>query len=391
MTLRITATVVAALLLTACNAGNPRDASTRTDLSGLDCHDGLIEAAHDIAARYPNVRTAKSARSLSNFDYREAHSNKELEGAGYTLVTMTGIATVRDWTGNLNEPSLLFFEKTSASSGDWQLIGFGYHMEWDDDDAMGGCVRPTAICQNPDEFEAQFLIHEAGYHVNGFTVARQQDIRSGRGTLDAGGCTRIDENDVQDTLWAIGEIGAKHGRAWTMHVWLSPQTNHPFATAADPWNRDGGDGWQFSVPDNTFFAQTDCGCGTLQPETLTKVPSGIGTSFRLLDTELNVMAVRDADSDIGLRTYPELVGNTSTGIRITGLTWFSLLDDLGLRTDDVIERVVTMGSTINNVAVTDATSFDTALANVRALTPGSFFFFQVERDGVITYLTFFVD
>jgi hypothetical protein len=385
MSLRITATAIAALLLPACNGGNPIDASTSTVLSGLDCHDGLIEAAHDIAARYPDVRAAKRDGSLSGFDYREAHLNKELEGAGYTLVTITGIANVRDWTGNLNEPSLLFFEKTNAPSRDWQLIGFGYHMEWDDDDAMGGCVRPTAICQNPDEFEAQFLIHEAGYHVNGFRVARQQDIRSGRGTLDAGGCTLIDKNDVKST-WNV-----KHGRAWTMHVWLSPETNHPFATAADPWNRDGGDGWQFPIPDNTFFAQTDCGCGTLQPETLTKVASGIGTSFRLLDTELNVMAVRDADSHLGLRTYPELVGKTSTGIRITALTWFSLLDDLGLRTDDIIERIVTMGSTINDVAVIDVTSFDTALAHVRALTPGSFFFLQVERDGVRTFLTFFVD
>jgi hypothetical protein len=39
------------------------------------------------------------------------------------------------------------------------------------------------------------------------------------------------------------------------------------------------------------------------------------------------MAVREPDSDIGLRTHPELVGNTSTGVRITGLTWFSLLDE----------------------------------------------------------------
>jgi len=388
MNQRILVTAAATLALTACNTGNPRDASTSTDVSGLDCHDGLIEAAHDIAARYPDVRTAKSARSLSGFDYREAHANKELEGAGYTLVTMTGIATVRDWTGNLNDPSLLFFEKTSAASGDWQLIGFGYHMEWDDDDAMGGCVRPTASCLNADEFEAQFLVHEAGYHVNGFTVARQQDLR--RGTLDAEGCNLIDHNDLQDTLWAIGEIGAKHGRAWTMHVWLSPETNHPFATAADPWNRDGGDGWQYSIPDNTFYAQADCGCGTLQPETLTKTP-GSGTSFRLLDTELNTMAVRDSDSDIGLRTYPELVGNTSTGIRVTGLTWFSLLDDVGLRTDDIIERVVTIGATFNNVAVTDVTSFDTALANVRALTPGSLFWIQIKRDGVTTYLSFWVD
>ena len=218
MTHRSLVTVAATLALTACNTGNPRDASSRTDVSGLDCHDGLIEAAHDIAARYPNVRTAKSALSLSGFDYREAHSKKELEGAGYTLVTMTGIANVRDWTGNLNDPSLLFFEKTNAASGDWQLIGFGYHREWDDDDQMGGCVRPTASCLNADEFEAQFLVHEAGYHVNGFTVARQQDLR--RGTLDAEGCNLIDHNDLQDTLWAIGEIGAKHGRAWTMHVWL---------------------------------------------------------------------------------------------------------------------------------------------------------------------------
>ena len=105
--------LVGVAALAGCNDGEAIDSSDSTNVSNLDCHDGLIEAAHDIKERYPDFHTAKSAHSLSGFDYREAHSKKELKGAGVTLVTMTGVANVRDWTGNLNDPSLLFFEWAS--------------------------------------------------------------------------------------------------------------------------------------------------------------------------------------------------------------------------------------------------------------------------------------
>ncbi len=376
----------------ACNSGAPIDSSETTDTSSMSCEGGLIEAAHDVADRYPNWGAALHDHPRSGVTYHPSHSRKELSGFGVTLVTMgapiSPTSQDKPWTGDLNDPSLLFFEKTDAPEDEWPLIGFGYHHSWDDDEGMGGCVRPEPDCDNPDELARHFIVHEAGYHVHGFEVATQSNVRKNHGTLDAAMCNRIDKNDIKDTLWATGSVGAKHGRAWTMHVWLHPDTGLPMIATEDPWERDGGDGWEHDTPAGAFVEQGDCDCADadLVPPSLETAP-GPGTSREVDASDLASFAVYDADTaDVGLRVMPLDGGGTE----ITMLGWYSRLDDLGLRTSDVVERVITLGTVTGIVDIDGSAGLFDALDAVSSLRAGDVFWIQIERDGDRVYLAFVV-
>ncbi len=375
--------LISSLSYLACNDGSAIDSDDQTDVSALSCNDALIEAAIDIKSRYPTWGDAKAATTTSGSQYKEAHSKKELEGFGVTLVTMTGIANVQNWTGDLNDPSLLFFEKdTSLSRQDWPLIGFGYHHEWEDSaPSMGSCVRPTPDCTSSADFAENFIIHEAGYHVHGFEVADTGDLRSGRGIVDSEGCNRIDKDDLKDTLFAGHGIGAKHGRSWTMHIFYAPGTDLPIITTEDPWNRDGGDGWEHEVASGAFYEQGEC-CSTPPPTKLSTSP-GVGSSINLLDSEINAISI-PSDTDLAsFRADPD-----TTGSRITMLGWRSPTEQLGLLPDDEVLRVLTFGATFTNRVIDNGLSFAAALQDIQDLVPGDLFYIQIRRDGVTQYLAF---
>lgn len=368
--------------LIACNDGTAIDSSDSTDVSSLACNDALIEAAIDIRSRYPTWGDAKSGTSLSGSQYKKAHTTKELEGFGVTLVTMTGVASVQDWTEDINDPSLLFFEKDeSLDRDDWPLFGFGYHHEWEDSPVMGACTRPSPDCTSSSDFAENFSIHEAGYHHNGFEIADNGDLRSGRGTVDADGCNLIDKDDLRSSISSGHGASAKHGRAWTMHVFYAPGTDLPIISTVDPWDRDGGDGWEFSVDSDAFFAQGDC-CSTAPPAQLA-TSEGSGTSIELLDSEVNAIST---PSDTDRMTFR--AEDSSTGSRITMLSWRSPLEQMGLLPNDLVERVITFGSLNSSIAITDGLQFLSAFNNIQDLVPGDIFWIRIERDGARKYLAY---
>jgi hypothetical protein len=375
-----TSNLLAPLILTAifqagCNGGASIDNSDTTDVSNMQCNDGLVESAIDIRARFPTWRDAKQGTSISGSQYKEAHTEKEIAGFGVTLVTMTGIANVQDWTGNLNDPSLLFFEKDpNLNKNDWPLIGFGYHHEWEDSaPSMGTCTRPTPDCDGSNAFKKNFIIHEAGYHNNGFEPATNSNVKSGHGSIDAAGCNLIDKDDIKTRVFM-----AKHGRAWTMHVFLHPETRAPIITTVDPWSRDGGNGWQYTVASNTFYEQGSCGCASpaVQPINVVKLSS----LLRLVDEDdLGVFVNYSFGDERDVRVSP----NNDGEYELTMVGWLNPLEQLGFLSSD---RVIQVQSRHNSdplqiVDVVGQSSLNTALANIRALEAGDNFEISVERDG----------
>ncbi len=321
---------------------------------------------------------------LTGSQYKKAHSLKELNGFGVTLVTMTGVANVQDWTGDVNDPSLLFFEKDeSLARDDWPLIGFGYHHEWEDSSpSMGRCTRPTPDCVGGDDFAQNFILHEAGYHINGFIVAENSDLRSGRGSVDSLGCNLIDEDDMKGAVWAGHGVGAKHGRAWTMHVFFAPETDLPMIATVDPWDRDGGDGWEFTVDSDAFYAQGDCSCSTEPAAQINTCPGDSGTTG-VLNSEIDAIEIGSNTDSVPLRA-----DTLSTGSLLTMLSWRSPLEQMGFRTDDEIQIVTTFGATWESVTVTNGLQFAAAWQNVQDLSVGQFFAIRYVRDGVSTWQWF---
>lgn len=388
-------TLVASLMLGAsgCQDPAPVDSNDHTDVSGFTCEAGLIEAAHDIASRFPDWGAAHHTVIDATDDvwYHPAHSRKELEGFGVTLVSMhfTEIAGVKipgmedaHWHGDLNDPTLLFFEKIDAlDADDWPLIGFGYHVDWSDDEGMGGCVRPEADCTTADEFVKSFIVHEAGYHIDGFMCVDDDDIQSGHGTPDADYCDRIDTDDVKDpNIICIGceaeGVGAKHGRAWTMHVWIHPGWRYPLIAEEDPWGRDNGNGWEFSVESRAFGAQGDCDCeddSLPPPSPVMGTDAGVRIVRAGFLDQLAAQAQAPASPMYGLRVTPVVNAGEVVGHRIVEMSWFYGLDDLGLLTGDLVQE-------IDGVRVRTWGDFVFAAQRLAALPPGAPFVVRIRRD-----------
>ena len=64
-------------------------------------------------------------------------------------------------------------------------------------------------------------------------------------------------NDLRTRLSRV-----KHGRAWDIHVWISPEGGRPKAAIFDPWNRWNDAADSLSLDDRAFFyPETElCGC-----------------------------------------------------------------------------------------------------------------------------------
>ena len=374
--------VMLALSFTGCNDGDTVDNRDDTDVSGMQCNDALIEAAQDIFERYPTWRAAKRGESLEGVQYKEAHTEKELEGNGVTLVTISGVTNVRDWEGNLNSPSLLFFEKDpSLNKDDWPLIGFGYHTEWEDSTGMGRCNRPSADCVGSNGFEKNFIIHEAGYHHHGFEPAQTSNLKSGRGTIDSAGCNLIDKDDVKTKAFR-----AKHGRAWTMHVFLHPETKAPIITTTDPWERDGGNGWEYSVAAGSFYEQGDCSCsgGFVEPLEVIEV-----SSFYALVDEDDLANINNYSSSVerDIRVFP----NANAEHRITMLSWLNPLEQLGILPEENIIGINFVQAPADFITINNSTSLNQALARIRALEAGDQFSIRIRRNANVfskNYLVF---
>jgi len=218
----------------------------------------LGAAALDVARRYPHFNAAQKAKDPEYFDAHPsgalATGHAELKGFGVTTIQGKWPKAVDNASGSLDDPTLLFFEKSGRKQDNWEIIGFGYTYEFDRD----GERPPTAI----GEFSAgQWLIHEAGYHRSpgdgGFTCADDHDLKKSvykdGMRIDALGCNGIDKKDLKTREFKADK---KHGRFWTIHVWLEPDTHRPVIAETDPWCRQGKDA--LKVPQCAFFKQGVC-------------------------------------------------------------------------------------------------------------------------------------
>lgn len=215
-------------------------------------------AASRVAARYPSFNVAQKAKNPSFFDAHPsgiaATSHGELKGFGVTMVQGEWPKAVENASGDLADPTLLFFEKTGKDQDDWKLIGMGYSFKFDTDNEP----PPTEI---PGVAPGIWWIHEAGYHHSpgdgGYTCASNDDLR--RSVFDDGkrvdqvGCFGIDKDDLK-----TGEfhVDRKHGRYWVLHVWFEPKTLRPTISITDPWCRQGNDAVR--VSSCAFFKQDQC-------------------------------------------------------------------------------------------------------------------------------------
>ncbi|WP_428263361.1 hypothetical protein [Haliangium sp.] len=382
------------LAASGCVDSIPMDSDDHTDVSGLTCTKGLIEAAHDIASRYPNWGAAHHdiVDSSDKIWFHPAHQKKEIEGFGVTLVTMhyTVVLGVKipspndaHWHGDLNEPTLLFFEKQDGvDTDDWPLIGFGYHVDWSDDEGMGGCVRPEADCTTSDTFVNNFIVHEAGYHIEGFKPVDDDDLKSGRGSVDADYCNVIDKNDVKDPdgicvgCEAEG-VGGKHGRAWTMHVWVHPSWKYPLISATDPWNRDDGDGWEYTVEARSFGVQGDCDCDP-DPQPPPSPVMGEDAGARVVAASFLDELAQQAQEPISPMYGTEVTeirdnGDQVLGYRIVEMSWFYQVDDLGLLTGDLVRELA-------DQPIRGWGDFVEATQRIADLPPGALFTVRLDRD-----------
>src|SRR6185503_4091294 len=95
---------------------------------------------------------------------------------------------------------------------DWQIIGAGYHFDFDP------CERPCM--EHVPEW--RWLIHEAGWHRTtdgGFDCVEQHHIDNDADIDIDDQCVRIDTDDFS----RIGGVSAaKHERLWTLHIWFEP-------------------------------------------------------------------------------------------------------------------------------------------------------------------------
>ena len=154
---------------------------------GSDTPFGL--AARQVAARYPNFKTARKAKDPSYIDSHPsgmlATGHAELKGYGVTMIQGTRADVIENVSGALADPGELFFQKVGGDEDDWGIIGMGYSFQHDRDDEFG----PTQIAGVDPGI---WWLHEAGYHRSpgdgGFICAANDDLKGK--VFDAG--KRID-------------------------------------------------------------------------------------------------------------------------------------------------------------------------------------------------------
>ncbi len=266
---------VGALVLAIVGTGVVDVGSLRLVGCGERCDPALQAALRTVAAKNPNFAAAK-ARTDTVFI--EAHQATSLAGFGVTLVEMDRRPSVEaiiphdvHARGPLDEPSLLFFQKTDGAEDQWPLIGVGYH-------------RPFTPCEVPildDDGQSigadDWSVHEAGWHHvpvgdGGFTAATAADVNDGV-VLDEAGCFDVSVDDLRNNR----PLFVAHGRAWSTHVWIN-DGQCPVVALIDPFGRTdcvltSGCGGEMRcepslpVDGRAFFRQGDCSavCGVPPP------------------------------------------------------------------------------------------------------------------------------
>ncbi|MGB0507590.1 MAG: hypothetical protein ACPGGK_15480 [Pikeienuella sp.] len=227
-------------------------------------------AAANARAKYPNLR---AANQTDGEKWRDAHPSAfgvkhgELAGFGVTMVRHTGSEpfTAHDAftfsDGDLEKPTLLFFEKENGFPKNWRIIGMGYAFEYADDD--GDEVADLEgfdwdIVEGWYFMQDGLLVHEAGYHLlnlnPGFRIADNDnltnDARDDGLTVDTNG-----ENVIQHADMRASGIHPRHGRMSAMHVWFHPTNGRPTVSPCDPWHRQ--DDRASELPRGTFYYRND--------------------------------------------------------------------------------------------------------------------------------------
>jgi len=238
---------VAALLSPGCPAGPSCD---------------LALVAEDLATRWPDAGAARDDRHVWETDavWYWSHGTHSVDGFGVTMVVLEHaprpdavfdhIDPVTDGLG-IERPNLLFFDRTDGVRDEWPLIGFGYTTDY------LPCESP-AFCSA----ELSWEVHEAGYHRviagdGGMTLATSDDLIEGAASaaVDADGCEPVWLEDLE-----IHGGTVRHGRMWTVHVWIDPEGGPPVVARTDPWRRweDAPD--RVSVDADAFFVPNPEAC-----------------------------------------------------------------------------------------------------------------------------------
>lgn len=215
----------------------------------------LAVAAQTVLARFPNFNSAQKSKNPHYFDAHPsgafATGHAELKGFGVTMVQGTWPNPIDNASESLTDPSLLFFHKDGNKQDRWEIIGMGYSFTYE-----RNAQPPPTLSGIPIN---AWLIHEAGYHHSpgdgGFSCATDDDLKrkavdEGK-TVDTQGCVGISKQDLKTRGFDV-----KHGRFWTVHVWLDPYTNRPTIAPTDPWCRQGSKA--VSVPARAFFERGSC-------------------------------------------------------------------------------------------------------------------------------------
>jgi hypothetical protein len=250
-----------------CPVGMPSDNSNEypTETVATSCG-GTLEvngsdtplgkAAVDVANRYSDFNKAQKAKNPSYFDSHPsgvfATGHAELSGYGVTMIQGKWPKPLENASGNLSDPSLLFFEKNDGKQNTWQIIGMGYTFKI----ASDNMAKPSKIDDIP---VAQWLIHEAGYHHSpgdgGFTCADNDDLKNSAykagKRVDTAGCFGIEKDDLKTKEF---KADSKHGRFWTVHIWFEPKTLRPTISKTDPWCRQSKSALR--VPSCAFYQRT---------------------------------------------------------------------------------------------------------------------------------------
>ena len=223
------------------------------------CVDELDAAAQVIQTRWPTAGDAWDNPYNETCTWYWSHGKRSFDGMGVAMATLESRPGIRNLVedihdqfaaGALNQPSLLFFDQTDEHWRSWELIGFGYHMDYQP------CDPPPLGCVN----DKAWFVHEAGYHniLNGeMTLATDDDLlpSSTATAIDAAGCQDIEHHDLDFKLGFVA-----HGRAWDLHVWIDPTGGMPWATPYDPWTRWNDAPVRLDLSEAAFFTPQPQAC-----------------------------------------------------------------------------------------------------------------------------------
>jgi hypothetical protein len=215
-----------------------------------------------VVARYPTLHAAQKADNPSFIDSHPsgplATGHGELEGYGVTMIQGKRSEVIENASGDLADPSVLFFEKVGGHEDDWGITGMGYAYKLDNNNEH----PPTQISAVDPGI---WWVHEAGYHRSpgdgGFTCATNDDLHrsafDAKKRIDQAACLAINRDDLKTREF---HADRKHGRYWVLHVWFEPKTRRPTIALTDPWCRQSADA--VSVPSCAFRKQGQCGGST---------------------------------------------------------------------------------------------------------------------------------